>query len=87
MQDRFVGDVGDFANHGILRALCGTPAKPVDGLKLGVVEYFNGPTGADLGKSHGNGSDILKSQNTTTQRIRCVIQSSMPLFESWWVRA
>ena len=71
MQDSFVGDVGDFANHGILRALCGTPAKPVDGLKLGVVEYFNRSTDADLKKSHGNRIEYLKvsKYNNSTYRV------------------
>lgn len=60
MQDRFVGDIGDFANHGILRALCGKPEKPVHGLKLGVVEYFNKPSGKDLEKGAGNHIEFLK---------------------------
>lgn len=60
MQNRFVGDIGDFANHGILRALCGTPEKPVDGLKPGVVEYFNTPAPRDLEKGAGKHIEYLK---------------------------
>ena len=46
MQDRYVGDIGDFANNGLLRWLCGKPEladnhkdSPTDKLKLGVVWY------------------------------------------------
>ena len=34
MQDRYVGDVGDFGKYGLLRALCGGD------LTLGVVWYL-----------------------------------------------
>src|ERR1700684_4163658 len=37
MQDRYVGDVGDFGKFGLLRALCGE-SHPLP-LKLGVVWY------------------------------------------------
>ncbi len=36
MQDRYVGDAGDFAKYGLLRQLIGMPASAAD-LKLGVV--------------------------------------------------
>ena len=35
MQDRYVGDVGDFGKYGLLRALCR------EGLRLGIVWYLN----------------------------------------------
>ena len=60
MQDRFVGDIGDFANNGLLRALCGTPEMRVDGLELGVIEYFNEPTHTDSKKSDGSKIEYLK---------------------------
>ena len=60
MRDSFVGDIGDFANNGLLRALCGTPAKPVAGLKLGVVEYFNVPSEKDQKNGAGNIITYLK---------------------------
>jgi len=43
MQDRFVGDIGDFGKYGLLRALTGIhPALPEDDrLSLGVVWYRN----------------------------------------------
>ncbi len=69
MQDSFVADIGDFANHGILRALCGTPEKPVDGLKLGVVEYFNNPINTNL-KNHGNRIEYLKVSKYNNSKYR-----------------
>lgn len=60
MQDRYVGDIGDFANNGLLRWLCGKPElpgchpdSPVGKLKLGVVEYFNEPTVAEAKNRDG----------------------------------
>lgn len=50
MQDRFVGDIGDFGKYGLLRYLCGVTGPKVDNpLRLGVVWYFNddGPSGGD----------------------------------------
>ena len=62
MQDRFVGDVGDFGKYGLLRALTGIhPALPeVDRLSLGVVWYRNGARGA-LGD--GKHTAYLKKTN------------------------
>ena len=55
-----MGDIGDFANNGLLRHLCGKPElpkchpdSPVGKLKLGVVEYFNEPTGAEANNRDG----------------------------------
>lgn len=41
MQNRYVGDVGDFGKYGLLRTLCGpaTPT-PAPGISLGVVWYL-----------------------------------------------
>ena len=44
MRDQWVGDIGDFGKYALLRGLCGTPEKPVNGLKLGVVWYYNPST-------------------------------------------
>ena len=41
MRDNYVGDIGDFANNGLLRVLCGTPEEPVPGMKLGIIWYRN----------------------------------------------
>ncbi len=41
MQDKYVGDVGDFGKYGLLRALCGlTGSEAGDQLSLGIVWYF-----------------------------------------------
>ena len=34
-----VGDIGDFANNGLLRVLCGTPEEPVRHMRLGIIWY------------------------------------------------
>lgn len=52
MQDRYVGDVGDFGKYGLLRALSG-PFKRETGLSLGVVWYLVPDKGND-----GDGSKI-----------------------------
>ena len=59
MQDRYVGDIGDFSNNGLLRALCGTWEKPVEDLRLGIVWYLNTPTKSDANNGHGNRVDYL----------------------------
>ena len=41
MQDRWVGDIGDFGKYGLLRAVCGTPQARVRDIELGVVWYYN----------------------------------------------
>ena len=56
MQNRYVGDVGDFANNGLLRWLCGVTGNPQANhwLRLGVVEYLNEPTGAEARNRDGS---------------------------------
>ena len=47
MQDRYVGDVGDFVKYGLLRAIRGTK-------RLGVAWYLHPDAGpAGDGKAHG----------------------------------
>ena len=41
MQDRFVGDIGDFGKYGLLRALTGIYPEAKPSLSLGVVWYLN----------------------------------------------
>jgi len=43
MQDRYVGDVGDFGKYGLLRALCGLKDRARPFLSLGVVWYLTIP--------------------------------------------
>lgn len=40
MQDRYVGDVGDFGKYGLLRALCARHGLRGDALSLGVIWYL-----------------------------------------------
>ena len=40
MQDRFVGDIGDFGKYGLLRTLAGIEPKAEPGYRLGVVWYL-----------------------------------------------
>ena len=55
MRDSFVGDIGDFANNGLLRYLCGVTDPSMDNpLRLGVVWYRNGAGSVD-----GNRIDYL----------------------------
>ena len=70
MQDRFVGDIGDFANHGLVRAICGTPDERVDGLKLGVIEYYNKPTATDSKKGDGSKIEYLKVSGNNDSAYR-----------------
>ncbi len=41
MRNNYVGDIGDFANNGLLRALGGTPRDPVPDIRLGIIWYLN----------------------------------------------
>ena len=40
MQNRYVGDVGDFGKYGLLRALCEGSGDGLPGLSLGIVWYL-----------------------------------------------
>ena len=53
MQDRYVGDVGDFGKYGLLRALCERV-----GLKLGVIWYYTNPTPRELERNANDGRHI-----------------------------
>ncbi len=59
MQDRYVGDVGDFGKYGLLKALCG------DDLPLGVVWYLY-PDEED----NGDGGHVQYLKPTTRNRRR-----------------
>ena len=47
MQDRFVGDIGDFGKYGLLRALMGIQPGADPQLSLGVVWYLNSRKNTD----------------------------------------
>ena len=67
MQDRYVADVGDFGNNGLLRSLCykgeGPLLEPL--LRLGIVWYRHNQLGNE-GRNDGNMRDYLK--NTAENR-------------------
>ena len=58
MKDQYVGDIGDFANNGLLRVLCGTQEDPVPGMRLCIIWYRN-PSQDQYGNQVGylNSSD------------------------------
>lgn len=58
MQDRYVGDIGDFGKYGLLRALFGRPEEPDSGcvLSLAVAWYLN----VEEGGSDGNKTKYLE---------------------------
>lgn len=76
MQNRYVGDIGDFGKYGLLRWLCGMHRKTAnDGykeLKLGVVWYLN----TDGKNSDGNIRKYLEDRKGLLQ------QCDSPLYES-----
>ena len=56
MQNRYVGDVGDFANNGLLRWLTGMTGPALsdeERLRLGVVWYLNEPSPKESGNRDG----------------------------------
>ena len=69
MRDSYVGDIGDFANNGLLRHIFGGPGAPtVDNpLKLGVVWYLNNGPGR---VSHGNRVNYLVATKVNLERFR-----------------
>ena len=63
MRHSFIGDIGDFSNNGLLRAICGKPESPVPGLRLGVVWYLNDdPNGPD-----GNRIDYINASDSNNK--------------------
>ena len=74
MQDRYVGDIGDFANNGLLRWLTGMTAPDNDGkLSLGVVQYahFNEPSnGGHIGYLSLTPENVLEFQKCDTELYR-----------------
>ena len=68
MKDQYVGDIGDFANNGLLRYLCGVTGPKVGSpLRLGVVWYFNKDQSNDAA---GNRIDYLNISDSNDSRYR-----------------
>ena len=83
MQNRYVGDVGDFANNGLLRWLCGKPEleddhpdSPTGKLRLGVAQYLhhdnsrggNIPIPPELGDCDGHLYNVLAQLQAANNR-------------------
>ena len=76
MQDRFVGDIGDFGKYGLLRAICGIAPRAEPKRSLGVVWYV--PDDDTVEKaSDGHGQDVGYLFDTRMQaklrRCDCVL--------------
>lgn len=74
MQDRFVGDIGDFGKYGLLRALTGLwpPLPPKDRLSLGVVWYVpDKQTIAQTPDDHGQNISYLFNENVDSRFQKC----------------
>ena len=65
MRDNYAGDIGDFANNGLLRVLCGKPEKPVPGMRLGIIWYRH----LDV-DDHGNVKGYLDPSASNNQTFR-----------------
>lgn len=69
MQDKYVGDIGDFGKYGLLRALFGRPEEPGSGcgLSLAVAWYFNEDQGDGPG---GKYIDYLRKPSAKNENLR-----------------
>jgi hypothetical protein len=66
MENRYVGDVGDFGKYGLLRALCSASNRPQ--LKLGVVWYLVPCETRNEDGKHVN--YLLNAKNISAKRLR-----------------
>ncbi len=71
MQDRYVGDVGDFGKYGLLRSLCRGDEHGA-ALRLGVLWYrFDGDD--STAANDGRHTDYLCANATPTSSRKCSI--------------
>ena len=72
MQDRFVGDIGDFGKYGLLRSLTGIHPMADPCLKLGLVWYVpDGETVKRTPASHGQNIGYLFNPKTRDRYRSC----------------
>ena len=72
MQDRFVGDIGDFGKYGLLRALTGICSKGEPDLTLGVAWYIpDEATIKDTPPGHGHKIEYLFNPKTRGEYRSC----------------
>ena len=79
MQDRFVGDIGDFGKYSLLRALTGIypPLPEDDRLSLGVVWYRN-----HVKAKSGVGQNVGYLFDTDSERNDCFRSCDQDLFDN-----
>ena len=70
MQNRYVGDLGDFGKYGLLRALCSPKQDDRQALSLGVAWYLTYPTPAEERKGDGGHVQYLKASGQERERYR-----------------
>ena len=86
MQNRYVGDIGDFGKYGLLRSLCGVSEilNSHHSPRLGVVWYLYPDESHD---SDGKYTGYLACNSKNHARVsRFVIRISTMCFKGWWTR-
>ena len=78
MQDRYVGDIGDFGKYGLLRGLCGYAEAPPLGhaLRLGIVWYLY------PNESHNTDGERVGFLSCTSENHATFRACDPPLYES-----
>lgn len=75
MQDRYVGDVGDFGKYGLLRALCRSESAQDPALKLGVVWYLTPD------ETHNNDGRHIGYLNPTPKNLKAFRRCDPELYD------
>lgn len=72
MQDRFVGDIGDFGKYGLLNFICGNGEKTKEIFRLGINWYFFQPEPNDheMGLNHGQFIRYLMPSRQNDQEFK-----------------
>jgi hypothetical protein len=72
MQDRFVGDIGDFGKYGLLNFICGNGDKTEKKFKLGINWYLFRPEPNDreMKLSHGQFTNYLIPSKTNDREFK-----------------
>jgi hypothetical protein len=76
MQDRYVGDVGDFGKYALLRRLCGIPGEAA--MRLGVVWcYFPDEDGSNDGQHIGylRAPEFINLDDELRLKLRCIVDA------------
>ena len=75
LQNRYVGDVGDFGKYGLLRALCRPESAEGPALKLGVVWYLTPD------ETHNNDGGHIGYLNPTPKNIKAFRRCDPELYD------